>query len=303
MDATPDNPDAAATRAARFLQRFGRVLDHIDGHTDEDLGLDTLSAIACSSLFHFHRQFTALVGMPLGRYVQFARMKRASYLLVFHPAVPVGEVAATCGYDSPEGFTRGFRQIVGASPSEFRAAPDWNDWHRRFKPWLDVRSRPMQIRPESSDVEIVEFPATRIALLVHAGDHRGLNDSLKKFIAWRQRAKLPRDRHATFNILYADPETTPPEEFRMGVAVATDGPIAPNDEGVVESLLPGGPCARLRHRGSTDFLDPVFRCLYGEWLPASGRELRDFPPFLQRVKFYPDVPDQEALTDVFVPLI
>ena len=160
----------------------------------------------------------------------------------------------------------------------------------------------MQIRPETGDVEVIEFPQTRIALLVHAGDPRRLNDTIHRFIAWRQRARLPRDRHATFNILYADPETTPPAQFRMGIAVATDGPIAPNDEGVVESHLPGGACARLRHRGSTDFLEPVFRCLYGEWLPSSDRELRDFPPFLQRVAFYPDVPDQEAITDVFVPL-
>lgn len=284
------------------MQRFGRVLDYIDGHTDEDLGLDTLSALACSSLFHFHRQFSALIGMPLGRYVLFARMKRASYLLVFQPQMPVGEIAATCGYDNPESFARAFRQLLRASPSEFRARPDWNDWHVRFQPWLDIRSRPMQIRPESTEVEIVRFPVTRIAQLVHTGDPRGLNASIQRFITWRQRARLPRDRHATFNVLYADPETTPAEEFRMGIAVATDGPIGPNDEGVVESVLPGGDCARLRHRGSTDFLEPVFRCLYGEWLPSSGRELRDFPPFLQRVKFYPDVPDQDAVTDVFVPL-
>lgn len=302
MDSPVPNT-APSPRAARFLQRFGRVLDYIDGHTDEDLGLDTLSTLASSSMFHFHRQFSALIGMPLGRYVQFARMKRASYLLVFHPQLPVSDVAATCGYETPESFARAFRQLTGASPSQFRASPDWNDWHLRFKPWLDVRNRPMQVQPTKSDVDIVDLPATRIALLVHTGDHRGLNDSLRRFIAWRQRAKLPRDRHATFNILYADPESTPPSEFRMGVAVATDGPIGPNDEGVVESYLPGGACARLRHRGSTDFLEPVFRCLYGEWLPGSGRELRDFPPFLQRVKFYPDVPDQEAVTDVFVPLI
>ena len=160
----------------------------------------------------------------------------------------------------------------------------------------------MQIPTKTADVQVIEFPPTRIALLVHTGDHRGLNDSIQRFIAWRQRARLPRDRHATFNILHADPETTPPADFRMGIAVATEAPIAPNDEGVVESWLPGGACARLRHRGSTDFLEPVFRRLYGEWLPASGRELRDFPPFLQRVAFYPDVPDQDAITDVFVPL-
>jgi hypothetical protein len=30
--------------------------------------------------------------------------------------------------------------------------------------------------------------------------------------------------------------------------------------------------------------------------------LRDFPIYLQRVKFFPDVPENEAITDVFLPL-
>lgn len=293
----PDDPSRD-----RFLRRFQRVLDQIDAHTDEAFDLDTLSALAAYSPYHFHRQFGALVGMPLGRYVAFSRMKRASYLLVFQPDVPVGEIAAVCGYEGPEAFARAFRQVVGVAPTAFRARPDWDDWHARFRPWLELRTRTMLIAPTIDDVEIVDFPATRIALLTHRGDHARLNDSLQRFVAWRRAANLPRDRHATFNILYADPDSTAPEEFRLGIAVATDGEIAPNDAGIEASLLPAGPCARLRHHGSTDFLEPTFRRLYGEWLPASGREPRDFPPFLQRLRFYPDVPDAEAVTDVFLPL-
>jgi len=289
-------------RRERFLQRFQRVLDHIDGHTDEAFDLESLSALAAFSPHHFHRQFGALVGLPLGRYVAFSRMKRASYLLVFHPDVPVVEIAMLCGYEGPEAFARAFRQTVGVAPTVFRAQPDWDDWHARFRPWLETRTRPMLTSSKSAEVEIVDFPATRIALLTHRGDHARLNDSIQRFIAWRRNVNLPRDRHATFNILYADPYTTAPEDFRFGLAVAMDGDIAPNDAGIEASLLPAGPCARVRHRGSTDFLEPVFRRLYGEWLPASGREPRDFPPFLQRLKFYPDVPDAEAVTDVFLPL-
>ena len=42
--------------------------------------------------------------------------------------------------------------------------------------------------------------------------------------------------------------------------------------------------------------------LYAHWLPTSGEELRDFPLFMQRVKFFPDVPDGEAETDIYLPL-
>ncbi len=49
-------------------------------------------------------------------------------------------------------------------------------------------------------------------------------------------------------------------------------------------------------------LRPTATWLYGEWLPRSGRELRDFPMFAQRISFFPDVPEHEAVTDIFLPI-
>ena len=63
--------------------RMQRVLDHIDRHLDEDLDLDTLSSVAAYSKHHFHRQFTAIFGLSVHRYIQLARMKRASYRLAY----------------------------------------------------------------------------------------------------------------------------------------------------------------------------------------------------------------------------
>src|SRR3982074_2918465 len=37
--------------------RMQRVLDHIDQHLDDDLGLEALSGVAAFSKYHFHRQF------------------------------------------------------------------------------------------------------------------------------------------------------------------------------------------------------------------------------------------------------
>ncbi|WP_408605894.1 hypothetical protein [Mastigocladopsis repens] len=42
--------------------------------------------------------------------------------------------------------------------------------------------------------------------------------------------------------------------------------------------------------------------MYSIWLPLSGEEPRDFPLYLQRVSFFPDVPEYEAITDIFLPL-
>src|SRR6185295_19476190 len=105
---------------------------------------------------------------------------------------------------------------------------------------------------------------------------------------------LPPRVSATFNIVYNDPEETPPEEFRFGIGAATDKPIAANDAGVTALTIPAGRCAVLRHIGSDDQLGRSILHLYKRWLPGSDEELRDFPLFMQRLTFFPDVPDSEA---------
>ena len=129
-----------------------------------------------------------------------------------------------------------------------------------------------------------------------------LGDSIRTFIEWRKVNRLPPKLSATFNIAYDVPDEVPAGEFRFGLCAATDRPIAPNDSGVREMVIPAGRCALLRHVGSDDRLGDSIRHLYGAWLPTSGEETRDFPLFMQRVRFFPDVADSDAVTDIYLPL-
>lgn len=152
------------------------------------------------------------------------------------------------------------------------------------------------------DVRIIDFEAVRVAVLRHEGDPETLGDSIRRFIAWRRQQGLHPGVSATFNILYDDPAGVPPEEYRLDICAATDADIEANESGVVAGLIPAGRCAVLRHRGPDETLRESIRYLYAEWLPDSGEELRDHPLFLQRVDFFPDVAEHEAVTDVFLPL-
>ncbi|HEY0524606.1 MAG TPA: GyrI-like domain-containing protein, partial [Stellaceae bacterium] len=150
---------------------------------------------------------------------------------------------------------------------------------------------------------IVDVPATPVAVLQHRGDPALVGDTIRRFIAWRKQAGLPPAVSATFNILHSDPETAAPEECRLDLCAATgERAVPPNDAGVVAGLIPAGRCAVLRVSGSSDELRPAVSFLYADWLPRSGEEPRDFPIYVQRVSFFPDVPENEAVTDVFLPL-
>lgn len=151
-------------------------------------------------------------------------------------------------------------------------------------------------------VKVVQFASTRVAAFEHRGDPRRIGDSVRQFITWRKQNHLPPRLSATFNILYDNPTETAPEDYRLDICAAIEREVTANPFGVVEKTIPGGRCAVLRHVGSDDTLGETAAYLYSTWLPGSGEELRDFPLFVQRVLFFPDVPEHEAVTDVFLPL-
>jgi AraC family transcriptional regulator len=287
--------------ASRYHARMQRVLIYIDEHLDGDLNLDLLSDIAAFSKYHFHRQFSSLFGISIHRYVQLLRLKRASSRLAF-ASDPVLEVALDSGYAGPEAFARAFKLHYNQSPRSFRNSPQWTHWHETYLSLNRARSAIMQPAFTDNDVRIIQFPETPVAILTHQGDPRLIGDTIRQFIGWRRANGLPPKKSATFNLLHTDPETTEPADFRLDLCAATDRRVDTNDAGVVAGVIPAGRCAVLRLIGANDDLRPAVNYLYAEWLLRSGLELRDHPMFAQRVSFYPDVPEHEAVTDIFLPL-
>ena len=58
----------------------------------------------------------------------------------------------------------------------------------------------------------------------------------------------------------------------------------------------------IRHIGSDDAIGEVVSFLYTQWLAESAFELRDFPLYFERVSFFPDVPENEMITDIYLPI-
>ncbi len=294
--------NARSEPADTYRSRMVRVLDHIDRHLDDTLDLDALSGIAAFSKFHFHRQFTAMFGLSVHRYVQLARLKRATRRLATSPALSVTEIALEAGYDAPDAFARAFRRRFGQAPSAFRGAPDWAALDTAFSSFHQARGKVMQ-RFSFGDVTIREVPATPVAMMTHVGEPSSIDATVARFTAWRRANGLTDPDLPLFGVFPTDTRSTPAAEFRMQICVGSDRAIPPNDDGVEAGSIPGGRVASLRLLGTAgDDLEPAALFLYRDWLPASGEELRDFPLYCQRLKFFPLVPAHDAITDVFLPL-
>jgi AraC family transcriptional regulator len=162
---------------------------------------------------------------------------------------------------------------------------------------------PERERSKTVEVKIVDFKQTMVAVLEHRGSPTRLNESVREFIDWRKESGLsPVASSRTFGLVYRDPETTPPDEFRFDICGEVTAAVAENPQGVTTKQIPAGRCATVRHYGSTDRIGESAYYLYREWLPQSGEELRDFPLFFHYLKLMPETPEHELVTDVYLPL-
>lgn len=190
-------------KAGAYGRRFERVFDHIHRHLHEPISVEALSLVANFSKFHFHRQFSQYVGISVSRYVQLARLKRASYRLVFESQTKIIDIALEAGFENPESFSRAFKTTFGQTPSQFRKHPAWQPWAQRFP-------IPVIERTQTMEVKIVDFPETQVAALEHLGPPELVPASVQRFIAWRKETGLsPVHSSLSLGIAYDDPATTP----------------------------------------------------------------------------------------------
>lgn len=152
-------------------------------------------------------------------------------------------------------------------------------------------------------VRIVDFPEVKVAALEHCGPAGLVNESVGTFIKWRmQSGQSPVASSRTFGIPYNNPDTTPAHAFRFAICGEIHEAVAPNEFGVHEIVIPGGRSVVVRHTGSPDHIGETIYPIYRDWLPASGEELRDHPLFFHYLSAYPETPQEQWQTDVYIPL-
>lgn len=284
----------------KYQDRFIDVINYIEGNLDSDLDIETLCQVAHLSKFHFHRQCSAFFKMPVMSVVKLLRLKRTAYQLAYREERVVS-IALANGYESHEAFSRAFKKRFNKSPSDFRRSPDWAPWHSQYEPILRLRTKIMSNKTKF-DTAIVDFPKTLIAVLEHRGTPNLLGNTVKTFIGWRKENRLPPHKSKTFNLLYDDENNTAPDKYRFDLCCSVDREIQENSVGIVNKIIPAGKCAVIRHVGSDDSIGLVVSYLYSEWLNSSAFELREFPIFFERVSFFPEVPENEMITDIYLPI-
>jgi len=113
--------DTLTPLAARDRRRAVEAALWLDGHSHEDVDLESAASEAGVSPFHFLRLFARVVGVTPHQYLVRSRLRRAARLLS-HDGRSVTDVAFDVGFGDVSNFVRTFHRAAGVSPRRFRQA-------------------------------------------------------------------------------------------------------------------------------------------------------------------------------------
>ena len=100
-----------------WIYGLQKAIDYIENHLTEKIDYEAVAKQGYSSSYHFQRVFGILCGVTMGEYIRNRRLSLAGSELATTDAKVI-DVALKYGYESPDSFTKAFKQFHGITPSE-----------------------------------------------------------------------------------------------------------------------------------------------------------------------------------------
>ena len=102
-----------------WSQRMNLAIEYIESNLDSALSIEDVAKEACCSKYHFHRMFFANFKITCAEYIRRRKLTLAAVELL-NTDESIVDIAIKYGYESPNAFTRAFRNIHGINPSKAR---------------------------------------------------------------------------------------------------------------------------------------------------------------------------------------
>ncbi|ABC91101.1 probable transcriptional regulator protein, AraC family [Rhizobium etli CFN 42] len=252
--------------------------------------MERLAEIACLSSYHWHRIYRAIYGETLAATVKRLRLHRAAGEIVGTELV-VSEIAKRSGYPNLQSFNRIFKSVYGMPPARYRKEGS----HTAFKPSPNGKTQIM------FDVTIREIAPTELIGVAHTGSYMQIGKAFETLFGTLYARGLARPDMRMIGVYLDDPDIVPAEQLRS-IACVTGSADVPAEAPFERRRIDGGTYAVLRHKGPYADMHTAYQWLYGEWLPKSGRQLKDSVMFEEYLNNPRDVPPTELLTEIHMPL-
>jgi AraC family transcriptional regulator len=290
-----------------WSERMNAAIGYIEENLAGEIDFNEAAKRACCSLFHFQRMFFAIISMTPAEYTRRRRLTLSARELTSTNSKVI-DIAIKYGYDSPDAFTRAFRQLHGITPQAAR----------------------------EPGVKLAAFPRISFNIILKGGndmdytiiDKKGFNIALTKrqfstgggqnFVLipqyWQEFLKSPDyavmlaltrgkagavTRGNMLGVCWVDEPINDPQNYRFYYGIAVELPSKGGAGKFEKMTVPAATWAVFDC--TLDNLQEVTKRIFSEWFPSTGYE-HDAKPELEI--YLPENPRSKVMhCQIWIPIV
>jgi AraC family transcriptional regulator len=291
-----------------WSQRMNAAVSYIEDNLCGDLDYGEAAKQACCSMFHFQRMFMIVMGFTPAEYVRRRRLTLAARDLT-SGGEKVIDIAVKYGYDSPDSFSRAFRNVHGITPQAARAPGVKLMAYPRISFTIVLKGG------SDMDYRIIEKKGFDIAVVKKKFSTSGGQNFVKIPQFWQELMKTP-DYGALCALGGGKPGAVTGGGC-LGICIEPDGPIKDVNNyefyyGIAVELPPKAGAGKFEKYAvpaatwavfdcTLDNLQDVTKRIFSEWFPSTGYE-HDAKPELEI--YLPEDPRSRVMQcQIWIPVV
>jgi AraC family transcriptional regulator len=284
-----------------WSERMNAAIDYIEENLVGEIDFTKAAEIAACSTFHFQRMFFAVNGVTPAEYARRRRLTLAATELSSGSSRVI-DIAMKYGYESPDAFTRAFRQLHGVTPQAARQPGVTLTAFPRISFHIELKGG------NDMDYKILKKPAFSIAMTsrkftsVNGQNFKDIPEWWQKFMASSDNQKMTAISEGKpgamtggvmLGVCYGEAETG---EFSYGIAVELPDGVSPGKFEKME--IPATTWAVFDC--TLGNLQDVTKHIFREWYISTGYEHPGSPDL---EVYLPEGTDQDMKCQIWAPVV
>ena len=277
-----------------------KALAYIEQNLTGDISPDDVAREAAFSKYHFHRIFLAVTGNSVSGYIRRRRLTEAAHALT-ETDDKIIDVALDFRFETPESFSRAFKNMYGVNPRQYRNRRDHFAALHQPKIGRAILTHLKERMP--MDAKILTKQAFQIIGMRYFGENKNkeITQLWDVFLPRRESIKSRINPTISYGICYPVEGKNNDAAFEYIAAVEVSD-LHDLPAGMVGKTIPTQKYAVFTHKGSLDKILETYQAIYAVWQPKSGYELIKAPDFeYYDERFKPDNPEVSEL-DIHIPI-
>lgn len=259
-------------------ERLNKAIDYIEENLNGSIDFDVVAKIMCQSIINFQRTFSIITDFSIHDYIRRRRLTLAAFELQ-NSKEKVINIAMKYGYESPEAFTRAFKEVHGISPSIARKEGKELKTFPRITFQLTIKGDvAMDYRIETKD----DFSVYGIERMIYTKEGNGLSEIPEFWMKCAKNGSLERLANSTkttccINAICSYYETIGDSyPYMLFVPFTSDS----DAKGYRKVNVPAATWAVFKTEKHTqeqtsNILQGLVKRVYTEWLPTANYQKLD----------------------------